>query len=166
MVLIIAGEGPERGRLEGLVSALGLGGRVRLPGAVHHEELPAWYQAADLFALASSREGWPNVLCEAQACGLPAVATRVWGIPEIIHSERLGVLVDDRSAEGLRTGLEAALSRPWDRALIESEGRARTWSRVAEELAAVFDAIVAGPDRRPAEFRAATAAERMGNERI
>ena len=148
VVLVIAGDGPARGTLERLAGAIGFEARVRFPGAVRNEDLPAWYQASDLFALASSREGWPNVLCEAQACGLPAVATRVWGIPEIIHREDLGVLVEQRNADGLRAGLESALSRTWDRDVIESVGRSRTWDRVAEQLATVFEAVGDG-DARP-----------------
>lgn len=141
VVLVIAGDGSERGSLELLVRALGMGHRVCFPGAVWNEDLPVWYQASDVFALASSREGWPNVLCEAQACGLPAVATKVGGIPEILCRDDLGVLVEDRSVEGLRAGLEAALSRTWDRTWIESVGRSRTWDCVAEKMAAVFDGI-------------------------
>jgi glycosyltransferase involved in cell wall biosynthesis len=141
VVLVIAGDGPERRPLERLAEGLGLGDRVRFAGAVLNDDLPAIYQAADLFALASSREGWPNVLCEAQACGLPAVATDVWGIPEIVRHEALGLLVRERSAEGLKTGLEAALLRDWDRDLIESVGRSRTWGRVADELEPVFSRL-------------------------
>lgn len=141
LLLVIAGDGPQRGELERLAEASGLGDGVRFAGAVRNESLPAWYQAADLFALASSREGWPNVLCEAQACGLPAVATRVWGIPEIVKDPSLGVLVAERSAEGLMAGLEEALARPWDRAHIEAVGRARTWDAVADELVPVFASL-------------------------
>ena len=142
VVLVIAGDGRRaRGaRVAGRLPGPGAAGCVS-PGPSANEDLPAWYQAADLFALASSREGWPNVLCEAQACGLPAVATEVWGVPEIIRREELGVLVEERTVEGLRAGLEAALARTWDRASIESAGRSRTWDRVAEELAVVFDAV-------------------------
>jgi teichuronic acid biosynthesis glycosyltransferase TuaC len=138
VILVIAGDGPEGENLKPLAASLNLGNRVRFPGAVRNEDLPVYYQAADLFALASSREGWPNVLCEAQACGLPAVATDVWGIPEIVRGETLGLLVHDRSANGLRAGLEAALAREWDCDLIESVGRSRTWDRVADELEPVF----------------------------
>jgi teichuronic acid biosynthesis glycosyltransferase TuaC len=141
VLLVIVGDGPERGPLERLVANLHLGDQVRFAGAVENDDLPTWYQSADVFALASSREGWPNVLCEAQACGLPVVATKVWGIPEIIHCEELGVLVEERNAEGLRAGLERALTRVWDRSLIASVGGSRTWDRVAEELAVVFDTI-------------------------
>ncbi|WP_020466850.1 glycosyltransferase family 4 protein [Singulisphaera acidiphila] len=141
VVLAIVGDGPERGPLERLAESLHLGDRVRFAGAVGNDDLPAWYQSADLFALASSREGWPNVLCEAQACGLPVVATKIRGISEIVHGDELGILVEERSGEGLCTGLERALSKAWDRSLIASVGSARTWDRVADELASVFDTI-------------------------
>jgi glycosyltransferase involved in cell wall biosynthesis len=141
VVLIIAGDGPERGALERLARNLDQGDRVRFHGAVRNDKLPVRYQAADLFALASAREGWPNVLCEAQACGLPAVATSVGGIPEIIHQKALGLLVHERTVEGIRAGLEAALSRDWDRDFITSVGRLRTWEHVAQELNVIFDTI-------------------------
>ncbi len=136
--LVIAGDGPERRPLERLARTLNVGDRVRFPGAVRNDDLPAHYQAADLFALASSREGWPNVLCEAQACGLPAVATKVWGIPEIVRQEALGLLVHERSVEGMRAGLEAALSRAWDHDFIASVGGLRSWEHVANELEPIF----------------------------
>lgn len=141
VVLVIVGDGPERKSLERLAESLHLGDRVHIVGSVANDSLPTWYQAADIFALASSREGWPNVLCEAQACGLPVVATKVCGITEIIQSDELGLLVEERSAEGLRAGLERAISTTWDRPLIASVGRTRTWDQVSEELASVFDSV-------------------------
>ncbi|SIN67666.1 Glycosyltransferase involved in cell wall bisynthesis [Singulisphaera sp. GP187] len=141
VVLAIVGDGPERGPLEQHAKTLQIEDQVRFAGAVSNDNLPVWYQAADVFALASSREGWPNVLCEAQACGLPVVATKVWGIPEIIHSEGLGIMVEQRSADGLHAGLEQALLKDWDRSQIATVGSLRTWDRVSEELAIVFDTI-------------------------
>ncbi|HNR76893.1 MAG TPA: glycosyltransferase, partial [Parvularculaceae bacterium] len=67
--LLIAGEGPERRRLEALAEAEGVADRVQFFGAVEHERLVDIYNAADALMLASSREGWPNVLLEAMACG-------------------------------------------------------------------------------------------------
>ena len=78
--------------LEQLIDSLGLGEHVYLAGAIPHQELYFWYSAADLFCLASSREGWPNVVLEALASGTPVVATDIWGIPEIICSDKLGIL--------------------------------------------------------------------------
>ena len=84
--LLIAGAGEERGRLEHQIAAAGLSGRVRLLGEVAHEELPSLYSAADALVLASSREGWANVLLESMACGTPVVATDVWGTAEVVRT--------------------------------------------------------------------------------
>ena len=101
---------------------------------MRQDALREHYGAADALILASSREGWPNVLCEAQAIGLPVVATRVWGVPEIVDSPSLGILVEERSAEALRRALEQALQTSWDRSEIEARGRQRTWDQVSEKL--------------------------------
>jgi glycosyltransferase involved in cell wall biosynthesis len=138
LFLAIAGDGAERRALERRTEDLGLAGRVFFPGAVPNRDLPDWYSAADFFVLASSREGCPNVLCEAQAMGLPVVATRVWGIPEIVDHPCLGILVEERSVEGLRDALDQALGGSWDPGLIEERGRRRTWDRVSEQLFPVF----------------------------
>lgn len=144
--LVIAGDGEERDALAAQAERLGLRGRVFFPGAVLNRDLPAWYSAADLFVLASSREGWPNVLCEAQAIGLPVVATRVWGVPEIVDDPSLGILVEERTVESLKAALEQALRTPWDRSHIEARGRQRTWDRVSEQLLPVVERALVRPD--------------------
>jgi len=77
--LVIIGEGVERPRIEATIQRLGLQGKVRMTGALPNAELLRWYSAADMLVLASSREGWANVLLEAMACGAPAAATPVGG---------------------------------------------------------------------------------------
>src|SRR3546814_1697639 len=67
--LLIAGDGPERGRLDALIVRLGLTDRVRLLGAVPHADLPRLIAAADVSALASSSEGLANAWVESLACG-------------------------------------------------------------------------------------------------
>jgi glycosyltransferase involved in cell wall biosynthesis len=67
--------------------------------------LPEIYSAADALVLASSREGWANVLLEAMACGTPAVASDVWGTREAIAAPEAGVLMRERSAEGVADGV-------------------------------------------------------------
>ena len=105
--LLIAGAGEDRGRLERQIAVAGLSGRVRLLGELAHEDLPSLYSAADALVLASSREGWANVLLEAMACGTPVVATAVWGTAEVVAAPAAGVLIKERSgtaiAEGVRT---------------------------------------------------------------
>lgn len=131
--LCILGEGPNRLELEQLIAKLGLEGKIQLRGKRPNEELPLWFNAADVSCLASTREGWPNVVTESLACGTPVVATRVGGIPEILHSTELGV-VTEQSEEGLAAGLEQALSKKWDRQEISRVTRERTWETVAREV--------------------------------
>ncbi|MDO8932730.1 MAG: glycosyltransferase, partial [Rhodocyclaceae bacterium] len=80
--LYIAGAGEENARLRALAARLGVVNRVHFLGAMPQAKLRMLYSAADCLVLASSREGWANVLLEAMACGTPVVATNVWGTPE------------------------------------------------------------------------------------
>ena len=70
--------------------------RVTFTGALPNADLFRWYSAADVMILASSREGWANVLLESMACGTPVVAARIWGTPEVVADDVAGRLVDRR----------------------------------------------------------------------
>lgn len=137
LTLYIIGEGPCRKDLEGLISGLNLGGRVHLLGEKANSELKYWYNAADVFCLASSREGWPNVLMESLACATPVVATNVWGAPEIVTSRDIGLLVE-RSPHAIAQGLIHAFSKDWDRDTIRAHVAYRSWHKVASEVREVF----------------------------
>lgn len=140
ITLILVGEGPKRDELENLAGNLGLADWVQFVGAVPHDRLRAWYNAADVFCLASEREGWPNVVTEALACGTPVVATTAGGIPEIVHAPHLGMLTD-RTPQAFAEALELALACPWDRAAIAQEGQKRGWHQTAQDVVKVFEAI-------------------------
>ena len=103
--LVIVGEGEERERLQALALELGVAERVTLAGARPNTELLRWYSAADVFLLASSREGWANVLLEAMACGTPVVATDIWGTPEVVTPASGGRLVAERSGEAFAAAI-------------------------------------------------------------
>jgi len=139
--VIIAGDGEMRQALGKLADELGISDRVTFAGAVRNDALPEWYSAADCFVMASSREGWPNAVCEALACGLPVVATRVWGTPEIVTDDTLGILIDERTPEALANGLERAMAQKWDRTAIADRGRRRTWEDVSKQVAGIFEAV-------------------------
>src|SRR5205085_1794588 len=113
--LIIVGEGPEREALGHLARGVGVTDQVRLLGARPHEMLPEIYGAADALVLASSREGWANVLLEAMACGTPVVATPIWGTPEVVTSRAAGVLAAARSVPALAAGVRDLLAAPPER---------------------------------------------------
>lgn len=105
--LLIAGEGPERANLERRIAELNLSDRVQLLGSRPHAELPELYGAADALVLASSREGWANVLLEAMACGTPAIATPIWGNPEVVAKPEAGIIMVDRSAKAIADSVHA-----------------------------------------------------------
>jgi len=141
--LYLLGDGPLRSSLEKLSQSLQLEGRIHFSGAWPNESLRQWYSAADVSCLASSREGWPNVVLESLACGTPVVATRVWGTPEILKSSDLGILVE-QNAPSIKAGLEQALQREWDREGLIAYARSRSWSVVGEEVEAYFQEVLRG----------------------
>lgn len=99
--LLVVGRGPEEGSLARLAQGLGVSSRVHFLGLVPQPELAQIYSAADALVLASSREGWANVLLEAMACGTPAIATDVGAAPEIICVPEAGVLVHERASAAI-----------------------------------------------------------------
>ena len=93
--LVLAGDGPERHRIEAMTKSLDGNHRVLLPG--HVSDLRGYYAMADLMVLPSHTEGSPNVLLEAMAAGLPIVATKVGGVPEIVCHGQSAILVKPRN---------------------------------------------------------------------
>lgn len=148
LYLVIVGEGPCRRELEELITALHLASHVRLVGDMPHHALATWYSAADLFCLASAREGWPNVLLEALACGTPVVATAVGGIPEIIRSDEVGILTG-RDEQALADSIALALTKPWHSSTIITYAAEHTWERVSQDVLHVFEAVLSGGSPEP-----------------
>ena len=97
--LAIAGDGPERPRIEALARQLGLADRVRLLGRLPQERLPGIYGAADLLVHPSVREGWPNVLLESMACGTPVLATNFDSVGEIVGAPEAGRIVAEATPD-------------------------------------------------------------------
>ncbi len=138
---LIVGTGPEKSRLEALVRRLGLEDRVRFLGQRPHEELADIYSAADILVLASSREGWANVLLEAMACGTPVVATRVWGTAEVVRSPAAGLLVEERTASAISEALGRLLASPPDRAQTRLYAEKFDWQETTQNQIDLFSAI-------------------------
>ena len=138
--LYVIGEGPERAALESRITRHHLTSHVLLIGSRPQAELPDWYSAADLFCLASHREGCPNVVIEAMACGTPIIATDVGGISELVTSQAYGCLIPPRQSivEDLAASISEALNNNWNRNEIASYGGARSWDNVARELIELY----------------------------
>ena len=145
LYLIVGGESVEgdfSNELRALVKSLKLERNVRFEGAKPPDSLPLYYSASDLSVLASSNEGWPNVVVESLACGTPVVATEVGGIKEIIVDDNLGFTVPAEQPETLSKTIATAIDRVWDHKRIESYAHGRSWNNVADEVLNVFNDIV------------------------
>ncbi|MEO8714695.1 MAG: glycosyltransferase, partial [Acetobacteraceae bacterium] len=139
--LLIAGEGPERRRLTALIAELGLGDRVRLLDARPHAEMAELYGAADLLVLASSREGWANVLLEAMACGTPVVATNIWGNPEVVRARAAGVITE-RDPGAIAAAAASLLADPPARADTRAYAEGFSWDETTAGQLALFRRVL------------------------
>jgi teichuronic acid biosynthesis glycosyltransferase TuaC len=136
--LIIAGEGPERERLSALITQHALSERVRLLGSYPHTQLPLLYGAADASVLASSREGWANVLLESMACGTPVVASNIWGNPEVVRAPAAGVIYEPNTADGIAAGVRRLFANAPDRAATRAYAEPFSWDETTAGQLAVF----------------------------
>jgi colanic acid/amylovoran biosynthesis glycosyltransferase len=128
----IAGSGPLREDLEAQVRREGLSDRVTLTGKpLEQEGIPAFMHGGDVFCLPSvwssdnDVEGLPQLLMEAMACGLPAVSTRIVGIPDLVLDGETGLLVEPRDPKALADALERLLADPALAERLAAAGRRR-----------------------------------------
>jgi glycosyltransferase involved in cell wall biosynthesis len=140
--LLIVGEGDQGPALQALISGLGRTGRIRLLG--YRPDIKDLYQAMDVFALSSFREGLPNVLLEAMALEVPVVATRIAGIPRLIRDGDNGLLVEPGDGEGLGRALAGLLRDAGLRARLSRAGRRTieagySFQARMEKIRAVYD---------------------------
>ena len=141
--LLIAGTGPEKRNLEQLARALGVSDRVTFLGPLPQTELKTYYNAADALVLASSREGWANVLLEAMACGTPVVASNVWGTPEVVGAPEAGVLMPERTPEGLVQALTELRANYPDHAATRRYAERFGWQPTTDGQIDLFQNIMA-----------------------
>lgn len=133
--LVIVGDGPLRPSLERRARSLGAEARVHFTGALPPAEVLGWMQRAWLLAAPSitagdgDAEGLPTVLCEAAAAGLPVVATRHSGIPEVVSEGETGLLSPERDVGLLARNLSILLGSPRMRESLASAARLRALDR-------------------------------------
>ena len=149
--LHIVGEGDDRPRLEALRAELALGESVSLPG--WRSDVRGDFEAMDLFALSSLREGLPNVVLEAMALGVPCLATRIAGVPKLIEHGVSGELVPPGDGPALTAGILRLLNDSELRLRYAGAGRAAIearydFARRIEHLARAYDDLLQrAPDR-------------------
>jgi glycosyltransferase involved in cell wall biosynthesis len=136
--LVVAGDGPDRNKLEALARSLNVAERVEFLGAVPQAQLRRHYGSADALVLASSREGWANVLLESMACGTPVVASRVYGTPEVVAAPAAGVLMNERSPQGIAEAVRALRANYPDHAATRRYAEGFSWDDTTAGQIRVF----------------------------
>ena len=142
-VLVVLGEGPERGRLEALARELGVGEAVILPGRAG--DVNAWLGRAELFVHPCRWEGFGLVLLEAMLAGLPVVASEVSSVPEIVADGVNGLLVPPGEPDALARAVTAVLADAARGTALGEAGRTRAHerfsvARMAERTLEVYSA--------------------------
>jgi len=142
--LLVVGAGPDEAWLREQAKAWDLSDALHLVGPVPNEQLAPWYSAADLLVLASSREGWPNVLLESMACGTPVVATRVGGTPEIVATPEAGRLATERSPNALAQAMQDLWHDMPDRLSVRRYAELFSWDATSEQQLQLFQTLARG----------------------
>jgi glycosyltransferase involved in cell wall biosynthesis len=148
--LILVGDGVERERLVALSIQLGIQKYVQFVGKVPHKEVQTFMQQADVFVLPSLSEGFGIVILEAMACGLPIVATRVGGIPEVIKNDINGYLVEPKRPDEIAEKILILLQNDQLRNEISRTNvaavKAYAWENIVDQLEYVYK------DKKKANF--------------
>jgi len=131
--MILAGDGPDRARLEEIIRSKRLSSRVRLLGAQPHEAIPGLLAAADIMVMPAVSEGLANVWIESLACGTPVVTSDVGGAREAIDRPQAGRLVP-RDAGAIAAAVNDLLADPPDQAEVRAAAGRFSWERNAAEL--------------------------------
>ena len=140
---LIVGSGPERSRLLALIERVRVADRVRILDDMPQERLRLVYSAADALVLSSAREGWPNVLLEAMACGTPVVAAAVGGVREIVTEPIAGTVVEAPDAASLARAASDLLVSPPERAAVRRYAERFGWDEVVRGQLALFRSALA-----------------------
>lgn len=142
---LIAGDGPERSRLEAMIADHGLRESVRLAGRV--SDMKVFYRGLDLLVIPSRSEGLPSVLLEGLACGVDVVATRVGAIPEVLTDPDVGLVVPREDPAALANAIADRLTNPGDAGARENAVLRFSQERRVRELLDLYREV--RPSSRP-----------------
>jgi glycosyltransferase involved in cell wall biosynthesis len=142
MELVVIGDGPERAALGTLARESGVSDRVTFVGVMAQEKLRHYFGAADALVLASSREGWANVLLESMACGTPVIASKVGGTPEVVTAPEAGVMMAERTPEALADAVRGLFASYPDRGATRRYAEGFSWAETTAGQLRLFSSIL------------------------
>ena len=145
--LALIGQGEDREKLVEASRSAGLDAIVHFAGQLQPEKICSWYNAAAVKILASRREGSPNVVLEALACGTPVVASQAGRNALVIQAGKQGFLFPPENAAALQAALLSALDHEWNRQAIAQYGSQRDWTTVAREVEGVLHLAIKTYDK-------------------
>ena len=141
--LILIGDGEEKEELKKIVQELNLGEKVTFLGRKFNEEIPGYMVASDVFVLPSLSEGFPVTILEAMAAGLPIIATKVGGVPEIIKENDNGFLVEPQNSLQIAEKILLLFQNENLRQKISQNNQEKaknySWSEVVKNLEKVYN---------------------------
>ena len=140
--LVIIGSGEEQENLRRRCQTAAVADRVDFVSRVPQDKLKTYYGAADALILASSREGWANVLLESMACGTPVIATTVGGNPEVVSCPDAGILLPERSAQSIAEGVHKLFTCYPDRSRTRRYAEKFDWYEISELQMNLFRTIL------------------------
>lgn len=141
--LVIVGDGPMRGELAALAEREGTASRVHFIATMPQAQLRHLYSAADVLLLPSTREGWPNVVLEALACGTPVVATDVGAVGEMLTDARLGRILPGRDAAALAAAVRSLCDAAPSREAVRQHAMRFDWASISRGQMQVFEQALA-----------------------
>lgn len=148
--LLIAGDGPEEGRLRRLSAACGTADRVEFVGRLKHADMPAFLRRLDIFVMPSRYESFGVAALEACACEVPVIVSNVGGLPETVVDGVTGLIVERENVCALSTALSALAGSPATRRRLGRAGRARviehyTWGKCVDQMEGLYRRFAGSP---------------------
>jgi len=145
--VLLVGDGPLKQSLQEIATKLGLGANTKFLGRIPRDELISTYSSSGFFVLPSLWEGLPITLLEAWAAGLPLIATKVGGIPDVCIDGENSILIEPKDPDALADGMSLLFNDKNLAVKIGANGRALveqqfTWQKVAEKTLKVYKELV------------------------
>lgn len=152
LYLILIGNISERTVLDKIISSNYANNKIHLVGEIPQNEIPYWLSASDIFVFPTYNEGLPNALMEAMACGLPVVATKVGGIPEVVRDGQNGILIDKKNVTSIEHSIEKLIENKSMCKKMGERGRITieekfSWDNSAKKLIRIYNNIIMGPKK-------------------